>query len=227
MEIALIPKIKLDALISAPSVTLVEKEAYDGNINEHELEVISKLVKTYKPKVLFEIGTFDGRTTINLLKNTVEDAIIYTLNLPENFEGPTKLPLYYEETTDIEGRPKIRSDAKYINKVEIGYRYKNKGYEKRIQQLFGDSAIFDFSPYINKIDFVFVDGSHAKDYVKHDSEIAYKILNSDGFIIWHDYGVNWKDVTEVLNKFYQEDPRFKNLVHIEETSFALLHVVKN
>jgi len=41
-----------------------------------------------------------------------------------------------------------------------GTRYRGTVWEHKIQQLYGDSAAFDYTPYQGKIDFVFVDGSH-------------------------------------------------------------------
>ena len=53
----------------------------DGNMAPHELETVASIVATVKPKRIFEIGTFDGRTTLNMALNA-PDAQIYTLDLP-------------------------------------------------------------------------------------------------------------------------------------------------
>ncbi|MFC1964476.1 class I SAM-dependent methyltransferase [Chloroflexota bacterium] len=51
----------------------------------------------------------------------------------------------------------------------------------------GDSLSFDFSPYHNKVDLMFVDGSHEYDYVLSDSEHAFRCVKEGGFIAWHDF----------------------------------------
>ena len=74
------------------------------------------------------------------------------------------------------------------------------------------------------MDFVFIDGSHAKDYVKNDTEIAIKLLRDNkGVLLWHDYGV-WKDVTNVLENYFLSDSRFKNMKNIYGTTFIYLNL---
>lgn len=58
---------------------------------------------------------------------------------------------------------------------------------ERIMPLCGDSRSFDFSPYHNKVDLMFIDGSHDYDYVLSDSENAFKCVRGGGFIVWHDF----------------------------------------
>ena len=57
----------------------------------------------------------------------------------------------------------------------------------RIMPLRGDSRSFDFSPYHDKIDLMFIDGNHDYDYVLSDSENAFRCVKEGGFIIWHDF----------------------------------------
>ena len=59
-------------------------EYRNGSVNNHELEVITKLTNILNPDKILEIGTNLGRTTYNLSKNTKDDCEIYTMNLPEN-----------------------------------------------------------------------------------------------------------------------------------------------
>jgi len=200
--------------IDKASIKLIEKEGIDGNIIDSELEIIIKIVSTLKPKRIFEIGTFDGRTTINLANNTPEDTVIFSLDLPKEKINSTKYKLYSNLFTD-------RDDKRYIEKSEIGEQYKDKQNSYKIKQLLGDSATFDFSSYIKFIDFIFVDGSHAKDYVKNDTEIALQLASKNSIIMWHDY-TNWEDVTNVMNDYYEKDDRFKNIKQIENTTFLYL-----
>jgi predicted O-methyltransferase YrrM len=156
------------------------------------------------PKTIFEIGTFNGRTTINLAHFSPEDATVYTLDLPKADIDKAKFGI--EE-----------GDRAYVDKNTIGDRYQKNA--KKITQLYGDSATFDFSPYYGKIDFVFVDGSHSAPYAQSDTEEAFKMVKEGGVILWHDYGV-WRGVTQVLNRYYKKDTRFKTIKHIENTCFV-------
>ena len=210
---AILPKIELGALWPDEiSVKILEPDAKDGNVSLGELVIISQLVKLRNPLKIFEIGTFDGRTTLNMALNSSPNTEIFTLDLPPR-------------TSDFQlevGLPLAGGDKKFIGKVETGFRFKGKEASKKIKQLLGDSAKFDFSPFYNSMDFVFVDGSHAYEYVLKDSESALKMIKPGGVILFHDYNTSWPGVTKALNELFTSNPRFKNLRHISQTSLAIL-----
>jgi mannose-1-phosphate guanylyltransferase len=53
---------------------------------------------------------------------------------------------------------------------------------------------------------------------------AFSLLKKEGgILIWHDLGV-WDGVTQYLNEQYQNNPVFKNMVHLKNTSIAILIV---
>lgn len=197
-------------------VQIREPIAAVGNVTLHELIVINKVVKQFKPRCLFEIGTFDGRTTLNIAANVPHSSSIYTLDLPKELVDRTALAI----------DPK---DPQYIKKGESGSRISGKEIESKVVQLFGDSANFDFGPYENDVDFVFVDGAHSYEYVLNDSTIAMRLLREgNGIILWHDYATpHWHGVTVALNELYLNDPRFRGVKHLANTSLAYLCVGKN
>src|SRR4029077_12735739 len=89
---------------------------------------------------IIEIGTFDGRTTLNLAINSAPNVAVVTLDLPKDFTP--KFPMNIGE-------------YKLANKPISGARYRNCASiwtkdAARITQLLGDSATFDWSPYIGK-----------------------------------------------------------------------------
>lgn len=200
----IIPIVPVGVLLPKLDVDPLEKEEENGNITIKELIIISQIVKDNNPKNIFEIGTFNGRTTINLANFSPQDSTVYTLDLPKKDIETAKFSI--EE-----------GDRKYIDKNIIGERYQKN--TDKIIQLYGDSATFDFNPYYGKIDFVFVDGAHSAPYVLNDTEIAFKLIKDGGIILWHDYGV-WRGVIKVLNNYYRKDFRFKNVKHIEGSSLV-------
>src|SRR5271157_5902498 len=52
-----------------------------GNLTVDELAVVALLCQWLQPQTVFEFGTFNGRTTLNLAANTPPDAKVYTLDL--------------------------------------------------------------------------------------------------------------------------------------------------
>ncbi len=180
-----------------------------GHITEFELKAICHIIQKHQPKQIFEIGTFEGRTTLNMALNA-PDAQVFTLDLPASELSNTKM--------EVEA-----GEVRYIDKEQSGVRFLGKPAQKQIQQLYGDSATFDFAPYHNAIDLMFIDGSHAYDYVLSDTERALKMVKKGGIILWHDY-TNWEGVREGLNQYYKNDAGFAKLKHIGGTSIVMMEV---
>jgi len=204
----IIPKINKEEIVPVLDVDTLEKGEVNGNVSLLELNIISQIVKNNNPENLFEIGTFNGRTTINLAHFSREGSKVYTLDLPKQDLNNAKFDI-------------AKGDEKYVEKDIIGEKFQN--HREKIIQLYGDSATFDFSPYYKSIDIIFIDGAHSAPYVLSDTENAFKLMREGGVMLWHDYGV-WRDVVKVLNKYYKEDIRFKNAKHIEGTSLVYLKV---
>ncbi len=208
----IIPKIRISE-VAAEDICIQMRggQPNDGNISTLETVVINKLIKQYNPLTVFEIGTFNGLTTLNMAANCSKETKIYTLDLPSNKLDSVKLSL-------------DDNDKNFIGKEVCGVSFLGTNCEKKIKQLYGDSATFDFSPFYNMIDFVFIDGAHSYQYVLNDSKVALKLLrNGRGIMLWHDYGkVCWRGLTRALEELYLKVGEFKNVKHIEGISLALL-----
>jgi len=181
-----------------------------GHTTEFELKVISNLVKKLNPQRIFEIGTFQGRTTLNIALNAGNNAEIITLDLPASELSSTQM--------EIE-----KGEIRYVKKDVSGERFIGHPVSYKIRQVFGDSATFPFSDYKNSIDLAFIDGSHAYDYVLNDSKKVLSMMRPGGLILWHDY-TNWEGVWSALNELYNANADFKNIKHIGGTSIAILEV---
>jgi predicted O-methyltransferase YrrM len=191
---------------------LVECAKANGNVRLSELAVLAKAAAGAKAGTeIIEIGTFDGRTTLNLAANSAPACRIFTLDL---------LP---SAATTFHLDP---GEKAYVEKPLSGARFKNdsalvRPYTSKIVQLFGDSATFDWSAHFGKASLVFVDGSHTYQYVKKDTETAFKLAAKGGVIFWHDYGV-WDGVTQALENF--EACEKIGLLHIQGTSLVYAKV---
>lgn len=196
-----------DVFVSRP-VCLAATRKCDGNVRMSELAILA-LAAAQVPRgsAIIEIGTFDGRTALNLAINAPSDATIATLDLPAD----------QEPALDIEA-----SERQYVDKPAPGARLRAcdarwRSQARRVVQLHGDSAIFDWSRYVKRAGLVFVDGSHAYDYVKTDSTTALRLARPDGMVFWHDYGV-WPGVTQALEEL--ENSEHLGLVSIRGTSLV-------
>ena len=172
-----------------------EHEQTNGNIRISELGVINMIAADCEDETnLFEIGTFDGRTSLNLAFSSPSSCCIYTLDLMP--ETDTKFSLASGERHMVE---KKKSGLRLEK-----YRTSDSAFLAKINQLFGDSASFDFSPFYNSCSLVFVDGSHTYEYARSDSYAAMKMVKTGGSILWHDYGI-WKGVTSALEEIEEKE----------------------
>jgi len=171
-----------------------------------ELAYLALIALSSKPKAIFEIGTFCGRTALHFALNTPEDCMIYTLDLPDN-ERPAIAPGINE------------ADARLIQQCQTGLEYRGTRVEKKIQQLYGNSVHFDFGPYIEKVDVVFVDGCHDYSVVRSDSINALRMVKPGGLVIWHDFA-NYGDYHDVTRAVLELVPA-KDLYQIGDTQLAV------
>ena len=207
---ATIPSIRIDDLFDDhSSISISSLASRDGNVTIAELSVIAGLVRSQQPRSIFEIGTYDGRTALNMALNAPADCRVFTLDLPKSGIESTRLHI-------------STSDKMFVDKDKSGARFQGTDQASRIVQLYGDSATFDFSPYLNDIDVVFVDGSHTYEYLRNDTQKALQLLrNGNGIIIWHDYRA-WPGVTKGLEEFYLGGGSFAEMRHVEGTSLVIL-----
>lgn len=203
-------KIKLSELVrTTMPILLAEPLAVQGNVTMLELTALNLFAQTQEPKTIFEIGTFDGRTTLNLALNCAPDARIYTIDLPKDEVSSASLAV-------------ARSDQNLINTNVTGSRFvgSDKNIKEKIVQLYGDTAHFDFTPYHSSIDMIFIDGAHTYEYVMNDSRIAQKLLrNGKGAILWHDYDPLHEGSIRAVEEVQSQNPDWR-MFHIEGTNLA-------
>jgi hypothetical protein len=201
-----LPKKDLFELIpTSTEVKLCNFRSRDGNVTAFELLAISSIVSAELPKVLLEIGTFDGNTTLQMAANSPDGSIIHTIDLPASTLD-TKEPLLLSDVAYI-------VDESKKNRKFLGTKVASK-----VTQHYGDSTSYDFQRFLNhgKVDFAFIDGGHSYECVKSDTENVLKILSPNGVIVWHDYNPHWLGVYRYLNELSNKIP----IIHIGDTTLA-------
>tara|TARA_B100000795_G_scaffold23022_1_gene15457 strand:+ start:801 stop:1553 length:753 start_codon:yes stop_codon:yes gene_type:complete len=176
-----------------------------GNASRLEILIIASLASSLNENEnVLEIGTFDGKTTINCANN-IKNSRVYTLDLPENENG--KMLDRKEEYLEYDKsliNSKIRS---------------NKKFEKfnNIEQIYADSTIYDFS----KINFslAFIDGGHDYNTVKSDTENCMKHIKKPGIILWHDY-----DVTNPVGIYLRSISKDIKIYWIDNTRMCISYI---
>ena len=147
-----------------------------GGVSDYESWILCNLAK--RSESIFEFGTATGKTSYLLGANSPTKAIVHTITL-----GPTEHASYRHAARDTEGD--------LVNAIEESvfdhFVYSATSIEAKIVQLFGDSKTFSYDAYYDRMDLVFIDGSHARSYVESDSKNALAMLRAGGCIVWHDY----------------------------------------
>jgi predicted O-methyltransferase YrrM len=162
-----------------------------GNVSVEEVCKLALICSWQQPRAVFEIGTYNGMTTLQLALNSSAESVVYTLDVTPGSPETAKL-----EVGGIDGFLAQKMGA---FKVRVGEYFQGHPAAGKIRQFLGDSLAFDFSPYRNAIDLVFIDAGHTYRYVKSDTENALRMIRPGGTILWHDYmQVLHPDVTGCL-----------------------------
>jgi hypothetical protein len=151
----------------------------------------------------FEFGTFLGRTTLNLAMNSPEDAEIYSLDLDHS-----ALRFVTQDPADTE--------VTQIHLRTPKFDFTGMTVEKKITLLTGNSRTFDFSPWTERIDLVFVDGGHDLATVTDDTANSLRLAsqNRPSCILWHDYrSKDYEPLTGFLDNLSDE----LDIFHVEDT----------
>jgi predicted O-methyltransferase YrrM len=186
-------------------VRLSNFDSRAGNVSCQELLAIGGVIASRRPRVLLEIGTFDGNTTLQMALNAPAEAVVHTIDLPPE-DTRTRQPI-------------SPSDVPFVNDVEKAKRkYLQTSVEARVVQHLGDSTDYDFGAFTRQgaIDFAFVDGGHSWECVKSDTENVLRHLAPGGVVMWHDFTPLWSGVYGYLNELAASRP----LVHLRGTTLA-------
>jgi len=210
----LLPKVNIDdAFPSIVPCRLMAPLAVDGNVSLLELWCINQIVAQSNPLRLFEIGTFDGRTSLNMIANASAEARLWTLDLPPEDVERTAFRLNEGEKA-------------FVLKPKAGERFSSSGYEGRITQIYCDSGVYAPGELKGTVDLILVDGSHTFDYVMSDTRLALELMRDKGVIVWHDYDGDWPDVTRALNLLRVQNALLGAMRSVRGTTLVYAHVKK-
>jgi len=157
--------------------------------------ILAALASGLQPRLIFEFGTFSGSTT-KVLADAAPAATVHTIDLPDEA---------------------IHSDPWLASMIGAAFR-DDPAYEGRVIQHRRNSRDFDFRPYRGKVGLVYIDASHEREDVVHDSHRALEIVSDDGVIVWDDYQPEIPGVIEALTELHQSG---MDVVHVAETRLVV------
>ncbi len=197
----------VDIVPNDACVELVSLPPRGANVTGDELAFLCWLAVTISARNVFEIGTFDGRTTRNLARAIGASGRVTTVDLPPDKLASTALPM-------------DRSESVYVGLVQTGLRFLNTPEAARIKVVLDDSARYRPRPEEEgAYELVFVDGAHSYAYVRSDTRLAMRLVNRQrGLIVWHD--ATLPDVERALMELQQQLPTIR-IECVSGTTLAL------
>lgn len=161
-----------------------------------EKVALMTIIRHEHPRLIVEMGTYTGATTVAIARAAGTEAVVHTLDLPED-----EIVWGDEVKSAIGARLGERADS---DAEIIAHRCSTRK--------------FDFVPFEKTVDLVYIDASHEYEDVLHDSRAALRIVRPGGLIIWDDYQPAIPGVVRALDKLSREMP----ISHLSLTRLALL-----
>jgi hypothetical protein len=185
-----VPSCPLVTLFDGPrTVTLVDLDQTNGNTTLLEQLVILGLAKQRGARTVFEFGTFNGRTAANLALTLGPEAEILTVDLPADQQPAQAL---------------AAGERKYVEKPVSGAKAQ---WLSNVTQLYGDTAMFDFSPWQGTRA-----GGHGAGAAAAEARRPGALARLRG-LARRDRGAD---------DLHRADPRFAGMKHVEGTSLCFL-----
>jgi predicted O-methyltransferase YrrM len=156
-----------------------------GWMSVEELSFLAETARELKSgSVVYEIGSFCGRSSRAIADNAPDDCKIYCID-PWNFKIPTLTgeTIIVDETTLEQFRVNLWDHILTGKVTPLIMRWEN------------------FTS-TEKADFIFLDGNHSYGAIEHDISKALEYIKPDGIIAGHDYQ-NFPDVYKAVNEFFR------------------------
>ncbi len=164
-------------------LAITEKEAVQRT---WELMSLIGLVRTLRPRVVMEIGSYHGGTLFCWPQLATDDAIFISLDLPgEQFDGT-----YGDESIE-----------KFKTYIKNNQTLKCVRADSHSNETVGEIVrILDG----RKIDFLFIDGDHSYEGVRADFELYAPLVRQGGLIAFHDIQDNPYLPAMQVERFWSE-----------------------
>ena len=185
----MIPTITLEEILAGRKPRILNTctgKYEDGQLPPDQAKILLSILTVENPKLVVEIGTYFGHTTLLMAKNLI-GAKIHTIDLPEN-DTTTHLP---------------KDDEHLINRRVVGREFAGRELPSDIFQHFGDTASMQFE-FASGATFFFIDGSHTYAYAKSDTIKCAVYAGEHPTFLWHDCDDQHPGVVQALEEFREK-----------------------
>lgn len=157
--------------------------------------ILRYVFRHVRPLRHLEFGTWQGDGVLRCVEEC--EATVWTVNA---LEGERRLNGEWAYASLSSGDPRqstawseslVTNDGVWVRTDaygQIGRRYLDAGWGKRVCQIYADSREWDTRAYPDGFfDTAFIDGGHTADVVESDTRQAMRLVRRGGLVIWHDF----------------------------------------
>lgn len=176
--------------------------AHQGSIKFPDAYVLKKIIRKARPKTVLEVGSFLGFSTRWILEASTPFGSTVTAIDPNIRHRVFDNPRSFVEELNRDHYPeRLKIVTGFFGPYDDGIYYDYETYEPAksrtdVNELISDREIIN-ADWGRKFDLIFIDGDHKYESVMSNFEIASKLLNEGGCIVFHD-ALSWPDVTKAL-----------------------------
>lgn len=155
----------------------------DGWMSEAELQFLAETAS--KSKLIYEIGSYAGRSTRALADNT--KGVVHAIDgwNTANYAGNNSGAVIFNTNEQIFNQFYCNmKDHIESGKVIVPFKNWEDYYPKQCA------------------DFIFIDGEHSYENVKRDIEKALNLIQAGGILAGHDYAMPWEGVIKAVNETF-------------------------
>jgi predicted O-methyltransferase YrrM len=166
-----------------------------------ELDVLIELVRSVDARCVAEFGCNNGRTALAVLRNVPSVERYIGVDVPAGYSFACKV------------------QAKEVPTIPGELALDDPQFELKLRP----RGTFDLTAGdLPSCDLVFVDGDHSEAAVRHDRDLALRVVRSGGLIVYHDdNGLRTVDVSRVLDDLADGGA---DIQHVAGTWFAVERV---
>ncbi len=154
----------------------------------HNAPSLTAIINFIKPTKLLEVGSFEGRSTVFFIENSLKHHPQIELHCIDTWEGALEhIGKYNMKTVEQHFDHNIAIALNCFDGVSM-VKHKGTSHQKMIELL--------AKGYENYFDFIYIDGSHEAPDVLFDALLAHRLVRVGGVIAFDDYLWSPKAATE-------------------------------
>ncbi len=179
---------------------------FDERIEHWRVEL--SRFKNRKLLRFLEIGCFEGRATLWLLRNILTDPSS-TIEVIDTFEGSIEHgDEFFSRVVKNMRQVFLENISEFQDRVVV-----REGMSQDVLKTMQDR--------VATFDFIYIDGSHESDDVYRDAILCWPLLKESGILAFDDYKWTWKD--EKTGTVHSPKAGIDHFLAEHDSQFALIH----